>query len=59
MKTKISHSIDDRELAAHGVRYVEHVLPTYGYRQVFFHDPDGNTLELGEWPSPEQMFPKL
>ena len=46
-------------LAAHGVRYVEHVLPTYNYRQVFFHDPDGNTLELGEWPSPDEMFPEI
>jgi catechol 2,3-dioxygenase-like lactoylglutathione lyase family enzyme len=46
-------------LAAHGVEYVERVLPTYKYRQVFFHDPDGNTLELGEWPSPEEMFPEI
>jgi catechol 2,3-dioxygenase-like lactoylglutathione lyase family enzyme len=46
-------------LAAHGVEYVERVLPDYNYRQVFFRDPDGNTLELGEWPSPEQMFPDL
>ena len=46
-------------LAVHGVNYVEHVLPDYNYRQVFFHDPDGNTLELGEWPSPTEMFSKL
>jgi catechol 2,3-dioxygenase-like lactoylglutathione lyase family enzyme len=46
-------------LAAHGVEYVERVLPTYNYRQVFFHDPDGNTLELGEWPSPDEMFPEV
>ena len=46
-------------LAAHGVAYAEHVLPDYKYRQVFFHDPDGNTLELGEWPSPGEMFPQL
>jgi catechol 2,3-dioxygenase-like lactoylglutathione lyase family enzyme len=46
-------------LAAHGVAYVERVLPDYNYRQVFFHDPDGNTLELGEWPSPGEMFPDL
>jgi hypothetical protein len=26
---------------------------------VFFHDPDGNTLELGEWPSPDEMFLEL
>jgi catechol 2,3-dioxygenase-like lactoylglutathione lyase family enzyme len=46
-------------LAAHGVAYVERVLPDYNYRQVFFHDPDGNTLELGEWPSQDEMFPQL
>jgi glyoxylase I family protein len=46
-------------LAAHGIAYVERVLPDYNYRQVFFHDPDGNTLELGEWPSQDEMFPQL
>jgi catechol 2,3-dioxygenase-like lactoylglutathione lyase family enzyme len=46
-------------LAAHGVAHVQRVLPDYGYRQVFFHDPDGNTLELGEWPSPAEMFPNF
>lgn len=45
-------------LRAHNVEYVEHVLPDYGYRQVFFRDPDGNVLELGEWPSPDEMFPE-
>lgn len=44
------------QLAAHGVEFVQHVLPTYGYRQVFFRDPDGNVIELGEWPSPGEMF---
>jgi catechol 2,3-dioxygenase-like lactoylglutathione lyase family enzyme len=46
-------------LAAHGVQYVERVLPDYNYRQVFFRDPDGNVLELGEWPSPDEMFPQI
>jgi len=46
-------------LAEHGIAYVERVLPDYGYRQVFFHDPDGNTLELGEWPSSTEMFPNF
>lgn len=46
-------------LKAHNVAYVERVLPDYGYRQVFFRDPDGNVLELGEWPAPDQMFPEL
>ena len=46
-----------RGLSEHGVVFTEHVLPDYGYRQVFFHDPDGNVLELGEWPAPSEMFP--
>jgi len=46
-------------LTAHGVPHVERLLPDYGFRQVFFHDPDGNVLELGEWPSPAEMFPYL
>ena len=44
-------------LTAHGVEIVERVLPDYGYRQVFFRDPDGNVLELGEWPAVNEMFP--
>jgi catechol 2,3-dioxygenase-like lactoylglutathione lyase family enzyme len=47
-----------QRLQLHNVQYVERVLPDYGYRQVFFRDPDGNVLELGEWPSPEEMFPQ-
>jgi catechol 2,3-dioxygenase-like lactoylglutathione lyase family enzyme len=43
-------------LRAHGVEFVERVLPDYGYRQVFFRDPDGNVLELGEWPPANEMF---
>lgn len=48
-------------LADHGVETVERTLPDYhaheagrksttGYRQVFFRDPDGNVIEIGEWP---------
>lgn len=44
------------QLRAHGVEFVERVLPDYGYRQAFFRDPDGNVLELGEWPPPEVML---
>jgi catechol 2,3-dioxygenase-like lactoylglutathione lyase family enzyme len=43
-------------LREHGVECVERVLPDYGYRQVFFRDPDGNVLELGEWPPANEMF---
>ena len=40
-------------LRQHGVPFVERVLPDHGYRQVFFHDPDGNVIEVGEWPDVE------
>jgi glyoxylase I family protein len=54
--------VDDYERAVaslrdHGVEIVERVLPDYGYRQVFFRDPDGNVLELGEWPAVNEMLP--
>lgn len=42
-------------LEAHGLEFVERKLPDHGYRQIFFRDPDGNVLELGEWPDVEQM----
>ncbi len=38
-------------LRHHNIGFVEKRLPDYGYRQLFFHDPDGNVLELGEWPT--------
>lgn len=46
---------DLKLLAAHGVETVERVLPDRGYRQVFFRDPDGNVLEIGEWPAVADM----
>lgn len=48
-----------RRLTDHGVQYVVRILPDYNYRQAFFHDPDGNVVELGEWPSPNEMFRDL
>ena len=64
INTRTSHlafHVDDFEaalqsLSEHQVEHVERVLPEYGYRQVFFRDPDGNVIELGEWPVPEEMF---
>jgi glyoxylase I family protein len=41
-------------LKQHGIKFVERRLPDYGYRQIFFQDPDGNILELGEWPDKEK-----
>lgn len=37
-------------LQEHGVAFVEKKLPDFGYRQLFLQDPDGNVIELGEWP---------
>ena len=44
-----------QKMAVHGIACVERKLPDYGYRQLFFHDPDGNVIELGEWPRAEEM----
>lgn len=44
-----------RRIAEHGIDIVERTLPDHGYRQMFFHDPDGNVIELGEWPRVETM----
>jgi len=46
---------DLRLLAKHGVETVERTLPDHGYRQVFFRDPDGNVIEIGEWPAVAEM----
>jgi catechol 2,3-dioxygenase-like lactoylglutathione lyase family enzyme len=63
-KGHLAIRVDDYDLAItqlrdHGVEFVERILPDYGYRQVFFRDPDGNVLELGEWPPVNEMFPKI
>lgn len=42
-------------LAEQEIPVIERRLPDYGYRQLFIHDPDGNLIELGEWPDVEQM----
>lgn len=42
-------------LTEHGVEHTHKRLVDYGYRQVFFRDPSGNVLEVGEWPDVEQM----
>ena len=40
-----------------GIDYVERTLPDHGYRQLFFRDPDGHVIELGEWPDVREMGP--
>ena len=42
-------------LAEHDLPVIQRTLPDHGYRQLFVHDPDGNLIELGEWPDVEQM----
>ena len=46
-------------LTKHGVEHVHKRLPTHGYRQIFFHDPDGNVIEVGEWPDAEQLVEQI
>lgn len=43
------------QLRQHHITAIERRLPDYGYRQLFIHDPDGNLIELGEWPNVEDM----
>lgn len=42
-------------LAEQDIPVIQRRLPDYGYRQLFIHDPDGNLIELGEWPDVEKM----
>jgi len=42
-------------LAEHGIETTERTLPDHGYRQIFFRDPDGNVIEIGEWPAVAEM----
>lgn len=59
-RNHLAFRVDDIEqtladLEAHQIPVVQRRLPDYGYRQLFIHDPDGNLIELGEWPDVEQM----
>lgn len=59
-KRHLAFRVDDFEatvslLGEHGIETVQRTLPDHGYRQIFFHDPDGNLIELGEWPSVESL----
>ena len=44
-----------RQLKEHKIEFVKRVLPDRGYRQLFFRDPDGHVVELGEWPDVHEM----
>lgn len=54
------HDVADtlEKLFEHGIEVIQRTLPDHGYRQLFFHDPDGNLIELGEWPDVEEMVAK-
>ena len=43
------------QLNTEKIDFVERNLPDFGYRQIFFRDPDGNLIELGEWPELKAM----
>ena len=63
LNTRRSHlafRVNDVDMALellnqHGVEFVQRRLPDHAYRQVFFSDPDGNVIEVGEWPHVEHM----
>lgn len=42
-------------LARMGHETVERTLPDHGFRQIFFRDPDGNVIEVGQWPDVHDM----
>lgn len=44
------------DLAERGIPFESRQLPDLGYRQAFLHDPDGNIIELGEWPDVEELI---
>ncbi len=54
-KSHLAFSIPDAAHAAAvlrkaGVEFIDRPLVDLGYQRVFLMDPDGNVLELGEWP---------
>ena len=42
-------------LAGKGLETVERTLPDHGFRKIFFRDPDGNVIEMGQWPDVHDM----
>ena len=47
-----------RRLDEHGISYKTNTVPQTGVTQLFFHDPDGNHIELGCYPpTPEFVVP--
>jgi catechol 2,3-dioxygenase-like lactoylglutathione lyase family enzyme len=48
------HSSDletvERLLGEHRIRYRKNLIPDRAIRQIFFQDPDGNHIEIGDYP---------
>lgn len=44
-------------LNEHGIHYVKNFVPDTGVTQFFFHDPDGNHIELGCYPPTPEPLP--
>ncbi|MFO0947964.1 MAG: VOC family protein [Planctomycetota bacterium] len=42
-------------LKEHGIEYKSNYVPMTGVRQVFFHDPDGNHIEVGTYPAVREL----
>lgn len=58
IQTRVNHLallVDDMEgaerlLQEHGVRYRVNFVADTQVKQIFFHDPDGNTVEIASYP---------
>ena len=44
-----------QQLNERGLAFEQRVLPEHEIRQIFFRDPDGNVIELGEWPDVHEV----
>ncbi len=40
----------EKLLNEHGIRYVKSEIKDRAIKQIFFHDPDGNTVEIAVYP---------
>ena len=44
----------ERLLKQHCIPYESNYVEDTGVTQLFFHDPDGNHIEIGSYPSPQE-----
>jgi catechol 2,3-dioxygenase-like lactoylglutathione lyase family enzyme len=45
----------ERLLEDHGIRFAKNYVKDRGVTQLFFHDPDGNHIEIGTYPPVEEL----